>query len=36
MYVEQVPTPRLVRMLTEPGDRVPLHSTGTGKVLLAY
>jgi IclR family acetate operon transcriptional repressor len=34
--VEQVPAPRLVRMFTEPGNRVPLHSTGTGKVLLAY
>ena len=36
VYIEQVPAPRLVRMFTEPGNRVPLHSTGTGKVLLAY
>jgi IclR family transcriptional regulator, acetate operon repressor len=36
VYIEQVPAPRLVRMFSEPGNRVPLHSTGTGKVLLAY
>ena len=36
VYLEQVPAPRMVRMFTEPGNRSPLHSTGTGKVLLAY
>jgi IclR family transcriptional regulator, acetate operon repressor len=36
VYIEQVPAPRMVRMFTEPGNRVPAHSTGTGKVLLAY
>jgi IclR family transcriptional regulator, acetate operon repressor len=36
VYVEQVPAPRIVRMFTEPGNRVPPHSSGTGKVLLAY
>ena len=36
VYIEQVPAPRMVRMFTEPGNRVPAHATGTGKVLLAY
>src|ERR671915_1590538 len=37
MYIEQATPPaRMLRMFTEPGNRVPLHSTGTGKVLLAY
>jgi len=37
LYIEQVPPPgRLLRMFTEPGNRVPLHTAGTGKVLLAY
>ncbi len=37
MYVEQaVPSTRMLRIFTEPGNRVPLHSCGTGKVLLAY
>lgn len=36
VYLEQVSAPRMVRMFTEPGNRVPLHSCGTGKVLLAY
>jgi IclR family transcriptional regulator, acetate operon repressor len=36
VYVEQVPAPRMVRMFTEPGNRVPPHCTATGKVLLAY
>lgn len=36
VYIEQVPAPRMVRMFTEPGNHAPLHSTGTGKVLLAY
>jgi IclR family acetate operon transcriptional repressor len=36
VYIDQVPAPRMVRMFTEPGNRVPPHATGTGKVLLAY
>ena len=36
LYIEQVPAPRMLRTFTEPGNRVPLHSCGTGKVLLAY
>jgi IclR family acetate operon transcriptional repressor len=37
MYIEQVSPPsRMLRIFTEPGNRVPLHSSGTGKVLLAY
>lgn len=36
LYVEQVPPPRMLRMFTEPGNRVALHTAGTGKVLLAY
>ena len=37
MYIEQAaPKTRMLRIFTEPGNRVPLHSCGTGKVLLAY
>ena len=37
LYIEQAfPTSRTLRMFTDPGNRVPLHATGTGKVLLAY
>ena len=36
VYIEQVPAPRMVRMFTEPGNRVPPHASGTGKVLLAF
>ncbi|MGH3089327.1 MAG: IclR family transcriptional regulator [Rubrobacteraceae bacterium] len=37
MYIEQaVPPKRVLRIFTEPGVRVPLHATGSGKVLLAY
>ncbi len=37
VYVEQAAPPnRMLRTFTEPGNRVPLHSTGTGKVLLAH
>ena len=36
VYLDQVPANRMVRMFTEPGNRVTPHSSGTGKVLLAY
>jgi IclR family acetate operon transcriptional repressor len=36
LYIEQIPPPRMLRIFTEPGNRVPLHTAGTGKVLLAY
>ena len=36
VYLAQVPSTRMVRMFTEPGNRVTPHSSGTGKVLLAY
>lgn len=37
LYIEQAfPVKRTLRMFTDPGNRVPLHATGTGKVLLAY
>lgn len=36
VYVAQAQSARMVRMFTELGNRVPLHSTGCGKVLLAF
>lgn len=36
VYLDQIPANRMVRMFTEPGNRVTPHSSGTGKVLLAY
>lgn len=36
VYIDQVESPHLVRMFAQIGRRVPLHSTGCGKVLLAY
>ncbi len=36
VYVDQVASPHLVRMFAIIGRHVPLHSTGCGKVLLAY
>lgn len=35
VYVVQVPSEKTVRMFTEAGNRVMLHNTGVGKVLLA-
>jgi IclR family transcriptional regulator, acetate operon repressor len=34
-YIAQVPSPHAMRMFTEVGRRVPLHSTGVGKALMA-
>jgi len=36
VYVAQAQPMRMVRMFTELGNRVPLHCTGCGKVLMAY
>ena len=37
MYIEQATPPtRMLRIFTEPGNRVSLHACGSGKVLLAY
>jgi IclR family transcriptional regulator, acetate operon repressor len=35
VYVAHVPSPRSMRMFTEVGSRVPVHSTGVGKAMLA-
>jgi IclR family acetate operon transcriptional repressor len=34
-YIETVPSPQVVRLFTQVGNRVPLHATGAGKALLA-
>lgn len=36
VYVAQAQSTRIVRMFAELGNRIPLHATGCGKVLLAY
>lgn len=36
VYVAQAQPMRMVRMFTELGNRVPLHCTGCGKILLAH
>lgn len=37
MYIEQAAPPtRMLRIFTEPGNRISLHACGSGKVLLAY
>ena len=35
VYIDTVPSPQVVRLFTAIGNRVPLHSTGAGKCLLA-
>jgi IclR family acetate operon transcriptional repressor len=35
VYIAQAPSPNFVRMFTEVGRVVPLHSTGVGKALLS-
>lgn len=35
VYVEQVPSPRRVRLFTEVGHRAPLYCTGSGKAILS-
>jgi IclR family transcriptional regulator, KDG regulon repressor len=36
VYIDQVPSSRVVRMFAAIGKHAPLHSTGCGKLLLAY
>ncbi len=36
VYADQVAPQRLVRMFTQVGNRAPLHSSGSGKALLAF
>lgn len=36
VYLAQVPSPHRLRTFAEVGHRIPLHSTGVGKVLLAH
>ncbi|HEY4036555.1 MAG TPA: IclR family transcriptional regulator [Ktedonobacteraceae bacterium] len=36
VYAAQAPSMRIIRMFTELGNKVPLHCTGCGKILLAY
>lgn len=36
VYADQVAAQRMVRMFTEVGNRAPIHSSGSGKALLAF
>ncbi len=36
VYIAQTPSPHRMRLFTEVGNRVPVHSTAVGKVLLAF
>jgi IclR family acetate operon transcriptional repressor len=35
VYIETIPSPQVVRLFTQAGNRVPLHATGAGKAILA-
>jgi DNA-binding IclR family transcriptional regulator len=35
VYIDSIPSPQVVRLFTQVGNRVPLHATGAGKALLA-
>ncbi len=34
VYIDSIPSPQVVRLFTQVGNRVPLHATGAGKALL--
>lgn len=36
VYTDQIASPRMVRMFADLGNRAPIHSTGSGKALLAF
>ncbi len=36
VFIEQVESPKMVKMFTQVGTRVPLYCTGVGKALMAY
>lgn len=36
IYIDQVASPRMVQTFIQPGNRAPVHTTGSGKVLLAH
>lgn len=36
VYIDQAQSSRILRMFTQVGNRLPVHSTGSGKALIAY
>src|ERR1700694_2313324 len=36
VYIDQAQSSRILRMFTQVGNRLPVHSTGSGKVMLAF